>query len=107
MSFGSASTLTSRVDLVEDAALRDAGGVVAADELDRDDRAWICFVEVDAQEVDVQRLAAHRVVLGVLEHDRRRRRRRSAARAPRRSACERVAQLARVDGEATASPSPP
>jgi hypothetical protein len=55
--------------VLEHAALPGAGCVVAADELQRDDGVD-GDVEAHAQEVDMQRLAAHRVALGVLE-DRR------------------------------------
>ena len=53
--------------LVEHAAVADARRVLGADELDRDD-GLDRLAQVDAQEVHVRRLTAHRVVLGVLEH---------------------------------------
>ena len=74
-------------DLLEHAALLDAGRLLAAGQLERHDRVDR-DVEVDAQQVDVHRLAAHRVVLGALE-DRGggvRRRRRPRARRRRRRA---------------------
>ena len=70
ISSGSASTLISRCDLREHAALLDAGGL--ADELDghaRLDR----LVEPHLVQVDVRELAADRILLVVLE-DRRVRR---------------------------------
>ncbi len=57
-------------DLLEHAAALGAGRVVAADELQRHDRVDR-DVEVHAQQVDVHRLAAHRVVLGALQDGRR------------------------------------
>ena len=68
---GSASTFELARDLLEHAALLDAGRVLDARQLDRHDRADL-LVEADAQQVDVGGLAAHRVALGVLQHHRRR-----------------------------------
>ena len=53
--------------MLEDAALLDAGRVVAADQLDRD-RGLDGLVEADADQVDVDRVAADGVALRLLEN---------------------------------------
>ena len=53
-------------DVLEDAALDDARGVLLADQADGD-RGLDRDVEVDPQEVDVHQLVAHGMALGVLE----------------------------------------
>ena len=57
-------------DLLEHAAGLDAGGVLGAGELEHDGRVDL-LSEVDAQQVDVHRVARDRMTLVVLEHDRR------------------------------------
>ena len=66
MSPGSASMLSSRVSWLRIAALDDARRLVGAEELERDGRVD-GLVDVDAQEVDVQRVAADGVALDVLD----------------------------------------
>ena len=56
-------------DVLEHAALLDAGGVVAAEQLDRD-LGLDLDVELDLLEVEVDELAADRVALLFLDHDR-------------------------------------
>ena len=56
-------------ELLEDAAFLDAGSVVDAGEFERHDRVDR-LVQAHPQQVDVGGLAAHRVALGLLEHDR-------------------------------------
>ena len=66
MSVGRASMFSSRVDLVEHAALLDAGRLLDALELDRHGGLDL-LVEADLEEVDVHHLVADGVVLAVLE----------------------------------------
>src|SRR5205085_9363070 len=84
-------------DLLQHAALRDAGGLGAAVELD-DGGGLDRLGEVDPQEVDVQQVAGDRVALLLLHHDGR-----GAAvqlEVDHRAAVrERVAQFAGVDLE--------
>ena len=68
MSPGSASTSDLAVLLGEHAALGHAGGVVGAEQLDRD-RRLDGDVHADAQQVGVHDVAADRVALEVLDHD--------------------------------------
>ena len=92
---GSASHVQLARDLLEHAAFLDARGVLDAGQLERHDRVDR-LVQAHAQQVDVDGLAAHRVALGLLEHDRRRLcRRRRSDRAPRRSRRARGAARAR------------
>ena len=97
-SSGSASTLTSFVTCVEDAALLDADRL--ADERDRD-RGLDRLVEPHLLEVDVRDRAAHLVALVVLEDRRvrasRRRSRRRARRAMPAGGRQRGPQLALAD----------
>ncbi len=92
--------------LVDDAALLDARRVVDADQLDRDDRLDR-DVEVHAHEVDVRRLTAHRMVLGVLEDRRGALRRRASARRRRRTPAARVRSSRASTANVSGSPSPP
>ena len=86
-------------DLLEHAAFLDARRVVDAGQLERHDRVDR-LVEVHAQQVDVDGLAAHGVALGLLEHDRRRFLAVDAEVEHGARAREREAQLARVGVEA-------
>ena len=69
MSSGSASMLSSRVSWLSTPPSDDAGRLVAALQIEHDDRVDR-LVHVDAQEVEVDRLAAHRMVLDVLDDHR-------------------------------------
>ena len=60
-------------DVLEHAALRDAGGVLGADQLDRDVGLDL-LVELDLVQVEVQEVVADGVALLLLEHHRDRRR---------------------------------
>ncbi len=60
-------------DVLEHAALLDAGGVLGADQLDRDVGLDL-LVELDLVEVEVQEVVADGVALLLLEHHRNRRR---------------------------------
>src|SRR6185436_14045315 len=85
-------------DVLEDAALDDAGGLLLADEVHRHGRLD-GDLEVDAQQVDVHEVAAHRVALGLLQHGGRGRAAVDGELEHRAAGGERVAQRALVDGE--------
>ena len=85
-------------DLLEHAAVLDAGRVLGADQLERH-RRLDRHVEPDPQQVDVHGLAADRVALELLEDDRRGRAAVELEIEHRAGVGERVAQLAGVDLE--------
>ena len=94
MSFGSASMLTSRVTCSSTPPSM-APGASSPPMSSRVDDRVDGDVEVHAQEVDVHRVPAHRVALGVLEHGRAWPRRRAGARPRRRARPARGAARAR------------
>ena len=86
-------------DLLEHAAGLHAGRVVGAGQLEHDDGVDL-LSQVDAQQVDVHRLARDRVALLVLDHDRRLALALDRERDDGAAVGERLAQRARVDLEA-------
>ena len=90
--------LSSRDLLARDAALGDARRVVGADELERDRRVDL-LIHADAQQVDMDRLAAHRMALEVLDDDRRALAAVEGDLEDGAGVGERVAQRPPVDGE--------
>ena len=85
-------------DLLEHAALLDAGSVVGADELEHD-RRLDRLVEPDAQQVDVHGVAGDRVAGQLLDDDRRAAGAVDAEVEHRAGVGQRLAQHARVDLE--------
>ena len=85
-------------DLLEHAALLDAGRVLGADQLEHHGGADR-LVEADPQQVDVHRLAGDRMADELLDHDRRGCGAVDAQLEHRAGVGERVAQHARVDLE--------